>query len=130
VKSAAVDAPAAEAVTLSAPAVVFAVNADEVATPLALVVTVSVAVEFDAKVPLAPDGGAVNVTSALGKGVPPIVTVATSEFVYAVPTVVLCPDPLVAAMATTGGGPLYGNELEPQPVKKLNARKLKARMAA
>jgi hypothetical protein len=42
---------------------------------------------------------------------------------------VFCPDPLVAAMVTTGGGVVDG-ELEPQPVKKLNARKLKARMAA
>jgi hypothetical protein len=40
------------------------VNVDEVATPLELVVSVSVAEDFEANVPLAPDPGAVNVTSA------------------------------------------------------------------
>jgi len=68
--------------------------------PFASVVSVSVAVPF-AKVPLAPDAGAVNVTVTPLVGVPPVVTVATSGFVNAVLTVVLCPDPLVTTIATT-----------------------------
>jgi hypothetical protein len=78
------------------------VNADEVATPLALVVSISVAVEFDAKVPLAPVAGAVNVTDtpATGTGLPPLsTTVATSGFVNAVLITALCPLPLVALTA-------------------------------
>jgi len=102
------------------------VNADDVATPLASVISVSVAVEFDANMPLAPDAGAVNVTATPLTGDPPFVTVATSELANAVPTVVFCPPPLVAAITSAGGG--GGVELEPQPVKKPNARKLKARM--
>jgi hypothetical protein len=116
----------AEAVTISAPAVEFAVKAEEVATPLVLVVTVSVAVEFDANVPLAPDAGAVKVTVTPAVGFPPVVTVATSGLVNVVATAVLCPDPLVDAIATTGGGCV--EELEPQPVKNPNARKPSARM--
>jgi hypothetical protein len=97
-----------------------------VARPLALVVTVSVAVELDAKVPLGPDAGAVNVTATPAVGVPPVVTVATSGLLNVVATAVLCPDPLVDAITITGGGCV--EELEPQPVKKPNAMKPSARM--
>jgi hypothetical protein len=79
------------------------VNAEEVALPLASVVSASVAVPF-AKVPLAPEPGAVNVTVAPLVGDPPVVTVATSDEANAVPTTVLCGVPPVAAIATTGGG--------------------------
>jgi len=122
-KLAAVEAPVAAAVTATVPAIVLAVSTDEVATPLEFVITVSVAVEFEANVPLAPDAGAVNVTVTPAVGVPPVVTVATSGLANAVATAVLCPDPLVAAMTGVGGG--GGDELEPQPVKKLKAKKLR-----
>ena len=75
---------------------------DEVATPLELVVSVSVAVPFP-KVPLAPLAGAVKVTAIPLAGVPLFVTVATSGAVNGVVTPELCGDPLVAAMAMTGG---------------------------
>jgi orotate phosphoribosyltransferase-like protein len=80
-----------------------------------------------AKVPLAPVcAGAVNVTVTPLVGVPPVVTVATSNAVNAVLTVALCGVPLVAAIETT-----LGVELElPQAVKKAKARKIIARMLA
>ena len=56
-KLAELDAPVVEAVTVKAPAVPFAVNTDEVAIPFTSVVTVSVAVEFDAKCRLLPNPG-------------------------------------------------------------------------
>ncbi len=101
-------------------------NTDEVATPLALVISVSVAVPF-ANVPLAPEPGAVNVTETLAVGDPPVVTVATSGAANAVPTVALCPPPLVAPIATTG---VTLCELELQLVKKLKVKKIKVRMPA
>jgi hypothetical protein len=61
----------------------------------------------------------VNVTATPAVGDPPVVTVATSGFANAVLTVALCPVPLVAPIATTGGVDV---ELEPQPIKKLKAR--------
>jgi hypothetical protein len=80
-----------------------AVNAGEVATPLALVVAVLVP---PAKVPLAPVwAGAVKVTVTPLAGDPFDVTVATSGLVNAVPTVALCPPPLVAVIAMVGGTP-------------------------
>ena len=100
-----------------------AVNAVEVATPLALVVSVSVVVPF-ANVPLAPDGGAVNVTVAPLVGDPPVVTVATSGAANAELTVALCPDPLVAAIDSTGGAECELLQLG----KKTEARKIKVRM--
>jgi hypothetical protein len=101
------------------------VNAAEVATPLALVVAV---VTPPANVPLAPVvAGAVNVTVAPLTGVVPVITVATSGFVNAVPTVALCPPPLVATIVSTGGG---GAELELQPVQKTKAKQIRARMLA
>jgi len=105
-----------------------AVNVFEVALPVASVVSVSVAAP-PAKVPLAPDAGAVNVTVAPLVGVPPVVTVATSGAANAMLTTALCPDPLVAAIATTGGGVVVDFELL-QPGKKTKASKIKARMPA
>jgi hypothetical protein len=55
--------PETVAITVYDPAVVFAVNAGEVATPLELVVAVAVFVA-PANVPLAPVAGAANVTAA------------------------------------------------------------------
>lgn len=118
--------PATEAVTVSAPSVPFAVNFDEVATPLALVVSVSVFVEFDANVPLAPVEGAANTTNAPLTGDPPIVTVATSGAPKGVFTAALCGVPLVAAIDSAGR---LKFELL-QFVKKTRARKTKPRMPA
>ena len=81
-------------------------NAVEVATPLELVVSVSMAVPL-AKEPLAPDAGAVNVTVAPLVGDPPVVTVATSGAANFAPTTALCPDPLVAVIDTAGGGVVF-----------------------
>jgi len=91
--------PGADALTEYAPAFVFAVKAVEVATPLEFVASVSEAMPL-AKVPLAPDPGAVNVTITPLVGVPPVVTVATSVAANAAPTVALWEDPLVAAIST------------------------------
>jgi hypothetical protein len=77
-----------------------AVKTVEVATPLAFVVSVSVVAEF-AKVPLAPDAGAVKVTVAPLIGEPFLVTVATSGAENAEPTVALWPEPLVIVTVTT-----------------------------
>jgi hypothetical protein len=79
--------------------VAFAVNVEEVATPLELVVSVSVVVPLVVKMPLAPDDGAVNVTVAPLTGFDFLSsTVATSGLVNAVPIGALCPDPLVAVI--------------------------------
>jgi hypothetical protein len=84
--------------------VVFAVNICEVATPLELVVSVSVTPGVVvAKVPLAPVPGAVNVTVTPLAGVVPDITVATRGFVNGAPTTALCPPPLVAAIVMAGG---------------------------
>jgi hypothetical protein len=75
------------------------VNAEEVALPLASVVSVSVFVEVDANVPLAPDAGAVNTTDTPLTGFELASnTVATSGFVNAVRTNALCGVPLVAVI--------------------------------
>jgi hypothetical protein len=88
------------ATTLYGPAVEFAVNVAEVATPLALVVAV---LTPPANVPLAPLAGGVNVTTAPLTGLlPASVTVATSGAPNAALMVALCPDPLV--IATFPGG--------------------------
>jgi hypothetical protein len=74
---------------------VFAVNADEVATPPALLVAVVVAVPL-ANVPLAPLAGAVNATTTPLTGLLlASVTVATKGAPNAVLIVALCPEPLV-----------------------------------
>ena len=77
-------------------------NAEDVATPLALVVAVVVAVPF-ANVPLAPLAGAVNVTITPLTGLwPASVTVATSGAPNAVLIGALCPDPLVTTTVAAG----------------------------
>jgi hypothetical protein len=79
------------------------VNVVEVATPLASVVSVSVAVEFDANAPLAPDAGAVNVTDAPLTGYWLLsTTVATRGAANAVSMVASCRDPLVAVIDAAG----------------------------
>jgi hypothetical protein len=99
-KLAGVCTPGVDAVTMYDPAVPFAVNIAEVATPDEFVTAV---VDPPAKVPLAPDAGAVKVTTTPFTGLPPAsVTVAVSRFPKDVLTAVLCPDPPVAAMAAAG----------------------------
>lgn len=91
-----VDTPLTEAVTAYALwlTVEFAVNVDEVATPLEFDASVSVVLPF-AKVPLAPDEGAVNVTEAPLTGLFLLSsTVAENGLGNAVPTLALCPDPV------------------------------------
>jgi hypothetical protein len=102
-KLAAADAAATVAPTSADPAIVFAVKV-VVATPLELVVSVSVAVPLVAKVPLgAPAAvGAENVTLAPLTGVEPCSTVTCSGVAYAVPTTVLCGVPAVAVMVVIG----------------------------
>src|SRR5208282_722076 len=115
--------PATEAVTVLAPSVPLAVYAVEMATPLALVVSVSVLVP-PANVPLAPVAGAVKVTKAPLTGDPPIVTVAINGAKNAVLTAVLCGVPLVGAINSAGGLKFELLQL----VKKTKARKTKPRM--
>ncbi|HVM76123.1 MAG TPA: hypothetical protein VMT75_10800 [Candidatus Saccharimonadales bacterium] len=76
-------------------------NAEDDATPLELVVSVSV---FDppVKVPLAPDDGAVKVTLTPLTPVPPLVTVTDSTEENWDPTWMVCPDPPATAMASEG----------------------------
>jgi hypothetical protein len=118
--------PATLAVTTTAPIVPFAVKADDVATPVASVVSVSVFDALVANVPLAPVPGAVKITNAPLTGDPPIVTVATSGAEYAVLSAALCGVPLVAAIASDG---VLKFELL-QLVKKPTDRKSKPRMLA
>jgi len=106
-----------------APVVVFAVNVDDVATPVELVVSVSVAVPL-AKVPLAPLLGAVNVTDTPLTGLPLLfVTVADSAVPKAAPTVALCVAPAVAAMAAGVVDPDPEFELLLQLVRKVTTAK-------
>jgi hypothetical protein len=116
--------PATKAVTVLAPSVPLAVKVDEVTTPLALVVSVSVFVEVDANVPLAPVAGAVKTTNAPLTGCPPIVTVATNGAANGVLSAVVCGVPLFAAIDSSGEEKL--DEL--QFVNKGNARKTKPSM--
>jgi hypothetical protein len=99
------------------------VNGDEVATPLELVVSVSVAVPLVVNTPLAPAAGAVKVTDTPLAGDPPEVTVATSGAPNPAPTAALCGVPLVAVIATTGVGVVF--ELELQPARKATVEKVK-----
>src|ERR1700676_155599 len=88
------------ATTLYVPAMELAVKTAEVATPLALVVAV---LRPPAKVPLAPEAGAVKVTTTPLTGLfPASVTVATSGAANAALMATLWPEPLV--MATLPGG--------------------------
>jgi hypothetical protein len=83
----AVPVPGVAAVTLYEPGVPFAVNTTAVATPPVLVVAVFTP---PANVPLAPDPGAVNVTTTPPTGLPKASVTAASRFTgKAVPTVVL-----------------------------------------
>jgi len=94
--------PLTEALTIYAPAVVFAVKAGALATPLAFVVAWAV-VTLPGKVPLAPLVGAVNVTVALFIGFPPLsFTVACSSVWKAFPTVALWVAPPVAVIEFAG----------------------------
>ena len=78
--------PPAVAVTEYEPKVAFAVKLGAVATPEAFVVTVAVLVPVLAKVPLAPEEGAVKVTDTFGTGLLlPSRTVACSKVVNALP---------------------------------------------
>ncbi|MGA8984481.1 MAG: hypothetical protein WB470_17520, partial [Candidatus Acidiferrales bacterium] len=79
------------------PAVAFAVNTADVATPLAFVVAVFAP---PANVPLAPVAGGVNVTTTPLTQAPPFITVATSGAANAVLTVAVCGVPLVAAIVS------------------------------
>jgi hypothetical protein len=103
-----------------------AVNIDDIAMPLALVVTVSLFIKVELKVPLAPVAGAVKVTNAPLTGDPPMVTVATSGLAKVVFTAALCDDPLVAAIVSVGAVKF---ELL-QSVKITKQRKIKPRMPA
>jgi hypothetical protein len=102
-----------------------AVKVDEVATPLALVVSVSVLVP-PANVPLAPVAGPVKTTNAPLTGDPPMLTVATKGAAKAVLRAALCGVPLVAAIASAG---VLKFELL-QFVKKTRASRIKPRMPA
>jgi hypothetical protein len=79
--------------------VALAVNTGEAATPLSSVIAVFTP---PANLPLAPDGGAVNVTTTPLIGERPAVTVANSRAENAAPTNALCPDPLSAAIEAAG----------------------------
>ena len=92
-KLAAPEMPDAVAVIEYVPAVLLAANASELAMPALLVKAVQV-VELLEKVPVAPLEGAVNVTDALGTGLPlPSFTRADNSAGNVVPTEVLCPEP-------------------------------------
>src|SRR6266849_1979122 len=97
-------APVALATTLyGPPAVAFAVNVVDVATPLPFVGgAVVVAVPF-ANVPLAPLPGAVKGTTTPLTGLfPASVTVATNGAANAVLIATLCPEPLVTVTFAAG----------------------------
>jgi hypothetical protein len=105
------------------------VNTVEVATPLELVVSVSVTagVPPSAKVPSVA-AGAVKVTVTPLVGVPFVVTVATRGFIKGAPTAALCPPPLVAVMVTTGGV-FVEFELLLQLVRNVKVEKIKIEMS-
>src|SRR5207249_3145600 len=93
-------APAALATTLyGPPAVAFAVNTADVATPLVVVAVFTP----PAKVPLAPLPGAVNVTvTSFPALFPSSLTVASSGVPNAVLIDALCPEPLVTTTFAAG----------------------------
>jgi hypothetical protein len=98
-KLAGVDTPPTVAIAVYAPEVPLAVKAVAVATPLALVFAVVIRVPEPAKVPLAPEAGAVNVTSTPLTGCEPLSsTVATIGDAKAVLTTVVCGVPPVAVI--------------------------------
>jgi hypothetical protein len=103
-KFAGVATPETDAATLyGPPAMLFAVNTAEVATPLAFVVAELIP---PVNVPLGPVcAGAVNVTVTPTSRFPPLsFTVAFNVDANAVPTVVLCGVPAVAVTDTGGPG--------------------------
>ena len=103
-KAAGVETPDTVAFTVYVPAVLFAVNAGEVATPLVFVVAVAVAPP--AKVPPAPLEGAVNVTVTPLSTFPPLsFTIACKTELKAAPTVAVWPLPL--CVVTLAGGPTW-----------------------
>jgi hypothetical protein len=93
--------PVKFAVTVYGPPVVpFALKADDVATPLVPVVSVSVVFPLVANVPLAPVAGAVNVTATPLTGLLSLsTTIACRVVPNAVETAALCVAPLVALIA-------------------------------
>jgi hypothetical protein len=96
-----------------------------VATPLEFVVSVSVAPAGDvAKVPLAPEDGAVNVTDTPLAGDPLDVTVACSGAPNACPICALCGVPAAAVIETVGGGGDPPLLLPLQPISTANSVKL------
>src|SRR6202166_3345708 len=99
-KFAGVSTPKTDAVTVYAPVAALAVNVGDVATPLAFVVAVAEFVLVPAKVPLAPEAGAVKVTTTPLAGRPPVVTVATRGAAKAVLIVVVCGVPLLATITS------------------------------
>jgi len=122
------------ALTMKVPGVEFAVNLEDVATPLLFVRSVSVVVP-SAKVPLAPEEGAVNVTFSPGVPIVFVVTVAARGATKVRPPAALCDDPLCAASARTSGvgGVVDGLDellLLLQPVRRSRGRKRNARRPA
>jgi hypothetical protein len=104
--------PLDEATTLyGPPAVKLAVHVTDT-VPLALVVP-----EVAESAQLAPDAGAANVTKTPLTGTPALVTVATNGLANAVPTVALCPPPLVAA------------RIDPPPTTLVSGKKTEANPA-
>lgn len=107
----------------------FAVKVEDLATPSVSVTSVSVAVPL-AKVPLAPEAGAVNVTFSPAVKTPAVVTVAVRDDVNGLPLAALCAEPLTAVSPTTWGGPPAdaGFELSlPQPIRKPRGRQINAK---
>src|SRR5437764_837801 len=94
--------PLTEAVTVSAPALVFAVNPGATAKPFASVITWTDLPPL-AKTPLAPPAGAVNVTSTSPTGLPSASTTRTARLVAkAVWTTADCGLPAVGTMLDGG----------------------------
>ena len=91
------------ALTLKRPEIVFAVKSVEVATPVAPVTAVVVAVPL-ANVPEAPAVGALKVTVTPATGLPSrFVTIADRVEVKAIATVADCGEPAETAMLAAGG---------------------------
>src|SRR5438477_391182 len=96
------------------PAVPFAVNMGEVATPEASVNTVT-EVPPPVNVPLGPLAGAVNVTLAPLARLPPAsLTVATNGPANGEPTCAVCPPPLVAVIDAGGPAVFVSAKLAPK----------------
>jgi hypothetical protein len=107
------ETPVTEALTVYAPAVVFAVKAGALAMPLAFVFTTIVVPPFvpSRNVPLAPLEGAVNVTVALFTGLPPLSFTVACKVAKAAPMVTLCVAPPVAVIVAAGPVRLVSEKL-------------------